>query len=82
MYPTPMKMEAVCSSETSVSTVATRHHIQEDNIFHCYRRENIPEDIILRFCIITRCLEVRKLADRCAESDLIVSYVDGISDPL
>jgi hypothetical protein len=35
-----LKMEAIRSSETSVYTRSTRHHIPEDGILHSDRREN------------------------------------------
>jgi hypothetical protein len=35
-------MEAVCSSETSVLTRATLHHVPDDSIIQSHRREN-PE---------------------------------------
>jgi hypothetical protein len=34
-------MEAIRSSETSVSKIRTRRHIPEDGILHSYRRENL-----------------------------------------
>jgi chorismate mutase len=38
-----LNMEAECSSETSIHLIsATRCHIPEDNIHHCYRREKYP----------------------------------------
>jgi hypothetical protein len=36
-----LKMEAIRSSETSVYTGSTRHHIPENGIFHSHRRENL-----------------------------------------
>jgi hypothetical protein len=36
-----LKMEAIRSSETSVNTISTRHHIQEDCFLHRHRRENV-----------------------------------------
>jgi hypothetical protein len=45
-----LKMEAICSSETSVATQqTTRRHIPEDNILHNHRCEN------LKSCIISSC---------------------------
>jgi hypothetical protein len=40
-------MEAIISSETSVLTRATRHHFQEDIIFHSHRREKPKSYITL-----------------------------------
>jgi hypothetical protein len=34
-------MEAIRSSETSVNTISTRHHIPEDCFLHSHRRENL-----------------------------------------
>jgi hypothetical protein len=34
-------MEAIRSSETSVYTISTRHHIPEHGILHSHRRENL-----------------------------------------
>jgi hypothetical protein len=36
-----LKMEAICSSETSVHTRSTRLHIPADGVLHSYRRENL-----------------------------------------
>jgi hypothetical protein len=36
-------MEEICSSETSVLlTRATRRHIPDEKVLHCYCRENAP----------------------------------------
>jgi hypothetical protein len=42
-----LKIEAIFSYETSVLARTTRCNISED-IQHCCRRENIPEDSVLR----------------------------------
>jgi hypothetical protein len=36
-----MKMEAICSSETSVHTRSIRRHIPEDGVLHNHRCENL-----------------------------------------
>jgi hypothetical protein len=36
-----LMIEAIRSYGTSVVTIATRHHILEDGIFHSHRRENL-----------------------------------------
>jgi hypothetical protein len=42
-----LKMEAICSSETSVATQeTTRRHIPEDDIIHNYRCENLKSYIV------------------------------------
>jgi hypothetical protein len=40
-------MEAIHSSETSVLTIDTRHHIPEDGILHRHRSENLNSYIAL-----------------------------------
>jgi hypothetical protein len=41
-----LKMEATCSSETSVHTRSTRRHIPEDGILHSHRRENLKSNTV------------------------------------
>jgi hypothetical protein len=36
-----LKMEAIRSSETSLNTTSTRHHIPQDCFLHSHRRENL-----------------------------------------
>jgi hypothetical protein len=41
-----LKMQAIRSSETSVHTRSTRHHIPENGILHSHRRENLKFYIV------------------------------------
>jgi hypothetical protein len=41
LIPFTLMMEAVCSSQMSVRTRATRRHFPESCILHCYGRENL-----------------------------------------
>jgi hypothetical protein len=44
-----MMMDAICSSETSVLTNATRRHIQNDGILHSHRHENLQSYNVRNF---------------------------------
>jgi hypothetical protein len=44
-----LMMEATRSSETSVLTRATQHHVSENGILHSYRRENLKSYIAFQF---------------------------------
>jgi hypothetical protein len=46
-------MEAICSSETSILITATRHHIQEHDILHSHRGENLRSYLDLFASLIT-----------------------------
>jgi hypothetical protein len=46
-YSSTLKMEAICSSETSVNTISTRRHIPENCFLHIHRRENLKSYIIV-----------------------------------
>jgi hypothetical protein len=41
-----LKMEAIRSSEMSLSKISTRRHIPEDGILHSHRRENLKSYIL------------------------------------
>jgi hypothetical protein len=45
IYFSTLKIEAICSSETSVLTTSTLRHMLQDGILHSHRREN------LKFCM-------------------------------
>jgi hypothetical protein len=45
LFSPTLKMEAIRSSETSVNTISTRHHIPEDCFLHSHRRENLKSYI-------------------------------------
>jgi hypothetical protein len=42
-----LMMEALSSSDTSVLRIATWHNIQDDDILHSHRRENLKSYIAL-----------------------------------
>jgi hypothetical protein len=42
-----LMMEAICFSEASVLTTATRRNTPEDDIFHSHRRENLKSYVIM-----------------------------------
>jgi hypothetical protein len=42
-----LMMDAMRSSKTTVLTRVTRHHVPEDTILHCHRRENLKSYIAL-----------------------------------
>jgi hypothetical protein len=46
-----LKMEATRSSETSVYTWSTRHHISDDYILHSYRCENLRNVCLVNVCV-------------------------------
>jgi hypothetical protein len=46
-YFSTLKMEVICSSETSVATQqTTRHHIPEDDTLHNHRCENLKSHVV------------------------------------
>jgi hypothetical protein len=42
-----LKMEAICSYETSVYTISTRHHIPEDGVLYGHCRENLKSYLLV-----------------------------------
>jgi hypothetical protein len=49
-----LKIEAISSSETSIHTRNTRHHIPEECILHSHHRENLKSYIFLSFGPVSR----------------------------
>jgi hypothetical protein len=47
-----LKMEAIRSSETSVHTRSTRHHIPEDGILHTDRCENLKSYLVDKYLLV------------------------------
>jgi hypothetical protein len=67
-YSSILKMEATCSSETSVATQQTsRRHIPEDDTLHNHRCEN------LKPYMEGTCSPKRRLASNALHGDLLVS---------
>jgi hypothetical protein len=60
-----LQVEAIRSSETSVYTMSTRHHIPEEGILHSHRRENLKSYIdIENICLKIR-LCYKSYIDNC-----------------
>jgi hypothetical protein len=49
-----LKMEAICSSETSVHTRSTRCHIPGDGLLHSHHRDNLKSYMIISSFIMVR----------------------------
>jgi hypothetical protein len=61
-----LKLEAICSSETSAHTRSTRRYIPEDDILHSHRYENLISYTILK--IISNAIILPSLLDGCDTS--------------
>jgi hypothetical protein len=65
-------MEAICSSETSILTRATRRHIKDDGILHSHRRENLKSYIEIKIISGSRARSVREACKFTAICEPIV----------
>jgi hypothetical protein len=80
--------EALCSSETSVLTRATRRNNPDDTIFHSHRRENLKSYMVLwcstdgiRFKLLNKLMPVHSEEELGADLRLQISWKGVLVQP-
>jgi hypothetical protein len=77
-YFSTLKMEEICSSETSGATQrTTRRHIPEDDTLHNHRCENLKSYI---FCEDINCTEQDPISGFCEQDGASSEFVNELSN--